>query len=176
MKPNQRCSTIIGAVTLMGSCATPSLPITNFRGAGIAPGSTISFLGEGVIQSDLSTKIRGKVDAQLVASGYRVQPTSDFAIEYSIAQRSPAIGVLLPSQNTSSSEVGIWRSRPIDPKAFPRCKTSIYRVMVVVSKRASGEVVYRGSSDDEACEEISDEKLGILVRLSLSKLSGAGAS
>lgn len=176
MKPNQRCSIIIGAVTLLASCATPSLPITSFRGAGIAPGSTISFLGEEVIQSDLNTKIRGKVDTHLVAAGYRVQPTSDYAIEYSIAQRSPAIGVLIPSQNTSSSEAGTWRSRPIDPKTFSSCWTTIYRLLVVVSKRASGEVVYVGSSDVEACEQISDEKLDILVRLSLSKLSETGAS
>lgn len=88
----------------------------------------------------------------LTKAGFKVRAEPEFEIEIGFAQRDAAVGILVHEQGTNRPESGTWRSRPIESSGILKnCKEESTRLMGVVTRRATGDVVFRGSSENRAC-------------------------
>ena len=169
-----RLSIIALALTPMivplASCAVVNSPISAASGSGLALNSTIGFSETSDISGEFHARTRRQIEAELVRIGYRIGSYTDYALELGIAKRPSGTGILLPENDTARPEEGTWRSRPVDRDAISFCRGSIYRLMIVISRRQTGEIVFKGSSDDEICSTLTDEKLHSLVASSIAGL------
>ena len=157
---------------LLASCSIVDVPISTATGLGVAGGSTIAFVNEDPTPNELRERVRNKIKIELIRAGYQIEPKSEHVVEFAIANRPAAIGILLPESEKSEPEAGSWRSRPVDRNSFALCRSSIFRVMIVVSRKSSGEILFKGSSDDDLCGEISDQTLRAMVASALAGLRG----
>lgn len=157
---------------ILTSCSIVDVPVSTAAGSGVAMGSTIAFVAEAPASNELRERVRRKIEMELVRAGYRIDQRPEFVVEFAIAKRQPAIGILLPEGETAQPEAGTWRSRPIDRNTFALCSPSIYRLMIVISRESTQEIVFRGSSDDDVCDQISDEKLRTMVASAVAGLRG----
>lgn len=156
---------------LLTSCVVVDGPVSTSSGSGLAKGSIIAFAETQQSASNaLQARVQNGIADELVRVGYRVGPKPDYRLEFGIAKRPAGTGVLLPGNNTARPEEGTWRSRPIDKDSFALCTGSIYRLMIVVSREQTGEIVFKGGSDDEICGTLTDEKLRSLVASSIAGL------
>ena len=155
---------------LLGSCSIIDTPVSTASGAGVARGSSIELVSEPFAPNELNQRVRSQIESELVRAGYRVAPHAEYVLEFAIAKRPPGIGILLSESETPQPESGTWRSRPVDGNAFALCSTSIYRLMLVISRAQTREIVFKGSSDDDICDQITDDKLKNMVAVSIARL------
>ena len=155
---------------LLASCSVIDVPVSTASGSGIARGSSIILASESLPTNELNQRVRNRVESELVRAGYLVTPDAQYILELAVAKRPLAIGILLPEGETPESEAGTWRSRPVDRDTFALCAPSIYRLMFVISRAKTREIVFKGSSDDDICDQISDEKLKSMVAISVARL------
>lgn len=155
---------------VLASCSVIDVPVSTASGYGIAQGSSIALVSEPSTTNKLDQRVRSQIESELVRAGYRVGTNTDYILEFAIAKRPPGVGILLPEGEAARPEAGTWRSRPVDRDTFALCSASIYRLMFVISRERTREIVYKGSSDDDICGEISDEKLKTMVASSIARL------
>lgn len=167
-----RNSKLVGMplAAMLASCSVIDTPVSTASGLGITRGSSISLADEPEAPNEFNQRVRSQIEMELVRTGYRVGTNSDYVLEFAIAKRPPGIGILLPEGETAQPEAGTWRSRPVDRNAFALCTASIYRLMLVVSRTQTREIVFKGSSDDDICDQITDEKLKTMVAVSIARL------
>lgn len=158
--------------TLLASCSIVDVPVSTATGTGVASGSAIAFVSEASTTNELRDRVRSKIEMELVRAGYRIEPKPEYVVEFAIAKRPSAIGILLPEGETAQPEAGTWRSRPVDRNSFTLCSPSIYRLMIVISRESTSEIVFRGSSDDDICDQISEDKLRTMVASVVAGLRG----
>ena len=155
---------------LLASCSVVDTPVSTASGSGITRGSSITFASESSSPNELNQRVRNEVESELLRAGYLIAPDAQYILELAFAKRPPAIGILLPEGETPEPEAGTWRSRPVDVGTFALCKPSIYRLMLVISHAKTREIVFKGSSDDDICDQISDEKLKNMVAIAIASL------
>lgn len=161
-------SLIVTSLGLLASCAVVDSPTAISSGSGIPLGVTISLSDSDESAND--QRMRAAITSEIQRSGYRIAQQGEYHLEFGFAKRSAAIGILLAEQDASKPEAGSWRSRPVDRDLITLCDSAIYRLMVVVTHEQSGEIRYRGSSDDDHCGEPDDQKLKALAVVALSDL------
>ena len=154
----------------LASCAVVDSPISATSGPGVAFQNVISFADTSAMSGELQERTLGQIKAELVRVGYRIGANTDYVLEFGIGKRPVDTGILLPENDSANPEEGSWRSRPVDKNAFALCKGSLYRLMIVISKQRTGEIVFRVSSDNESCGTLTDEKLHSLVASSIAGL------
>ena len=154
----------------LASCAVVDSPISTTSGPGVAFQNVISFVEVSAMSGELQERTFGQIKAELVRVGYRIGANTDYVLEFGIGKRPAGTGILLPVNDSANPEAGTWRSRPADKNAFALCTGSVYRLMIVISKQRTGEIVFRGSSENETCATLTDEKLHSLVASSIAGL------
>lgn len=155
---------------LLSSCAVVDSPISAASGPGLEFQNVISFADASAMSGELQERTSGQIKAELVRAGYRIGTNTDYVLEFGIGKRPADTGILLRENDTANPEEGTWRSRPVDKNAFALCKGLVYRLMIVISKQRTGEIVFRGSSDNETCGTLTDKKLHSLVASSIAGL------
>lgn len=144
---------------LLASCSIVDVPVSTASGSGLMPGSSIVLQEDSTGASDLGTRARGALESEMLRAGYRIETDAEFIVEFAVARRPLEVGILLPESDVSQPEAGTWRSRPMDRDTINLCKASIYRLMLVVFRAGDRKIVFRGSSDDDVCGDINDQKL-----------------
>ncbi|HMS20378.1 hypothetical protein [uncultured Sphingorhabdus sp.] len=157
-------------VLFLTACAVVDGPKMTATGRGVASGATVSIVPNDSEDAATDGLVRQLVVAELRRTGFRVDETADLVVEYAFAKRPTQVGILLSGSKADGSELGGWRSRPIDNDLVSLCRPALHRLMLVITDARSGKIVFRGSSEDDWCGDVDRGKLGGMVKAAISGL------
>lgn len=158
---------LLTAHGLLSSCSIVDVPVSTASGSGLASGASLAISAD---RDPNEKRVERVLETELARVGYRIEPSAQFVVEFGFARRPSNVGILLPEADVNQPEAGTWRSRPIDHGAIELCKASIYRLMIVVTHRESRQILFRGSSDDDVCGDLSDQKLKTMVAVVVAQM------
>jgi hypothetical protein len=141
---------------LAGACATPIETRLVSSGSGVAPGSSMTLA---IPESDgaaLHAETQRLFEQAFKARGRTFSDAGDYLMEFAPGQRAAAVVL---SAGPTKTEISPTQGR----SALRSCTAQLHRVTLVVLKRETGDVAYRGEVEERHCKATLNQTLPALV-------------
>jgi hypothetical protein len=156
--------TVLLLSQLAGACATPVETRLSSSGSGVAvASSSMTIVTPDSDGPALHEETRRLFEQALKTRGGTLSPTGDYLVEFAPGQRAADVALAAgPTQSQTS---------PIQHRSLLQtCKAQLHRVTLVVLRRDSGALAYRGDVEERHCKATLSQTLPVLVEALVADL------
>jgi hypothetical protein len=148
---------------LAAACSTPVETRLTSSGTGLSPAARLTVVTAETDGAVLHAETRRLFEQYLTARGSSFSEAGDYLIEFAPGQRAADV-ILYQDPAKPSASPAKGRS------LLSSCNDQLHRVTLVVLKRETGDVAYRGDAEERHCKATLNQTLPFLVETLVADL------
>jgi hypothetical protein len=158
----------------LAACAVGAPGVVSSTGSGIAAGAAIELVSN-ADQPARNADFHDALGRAFERRSIEVRANSPYIADYALATHRANVGLAAKPSGTGEGDEPDWQEEPRKGSLFDECKAYRMRATLTVFRRSSGEMVYRGTREAEACSFGKDDIVAAADDLVADVMARAGA-